>query len=367
MKTITAKRTFAGIAALGAAALVLAGCTADTTEEAVTEEAAVVEAAPAAEGLDFLACAVSDEGSWNDNSFNEAVYDGLQLAETELGVQLAEAESNSAEDFAPNLQAMVDASCDVIFAVGFNLVADVNLAAAANPGVSMVTVDGWSEGNDNLKPVGYKMNQSSYLAGYLAAAYSTTKVVGTSGGLQIDAVTDFMSGFYFGAKAYETETGTPVTVLGWDPVAATGDFWDSFAPNDPTGKAITATQLENGADVLFPVGGDQFGAGSEAIKESGVDAVMIGVDKDIAATSPEYAEYILTSAEKRMGAATFDIIKAYAVDGTFSGDYYMGDLANAGTDISPFYDFDSKVSQEIKDRLAEIKQGIIDGTIDPLS
>ena len=367
MKTITAKRTFAGIAALGAAALVLAGCTADTTEEAVTEEAAVVEAAPAAEGLDFLACAVSDEGSWNDNSFNEAVYDGLQLAKTELGVQLAEAESNSAEDFAPNLQAMVDASCDVIFAVGFNLVADVNLAAAANPGVSMVTVDGWSEGNDNLKPVGYKMNQSSYLAGYLAAAYSTTKVVGTSGGLQIDAVTDFMSGFYFGAKAYETETGTPVTVLGWDPVAATGDFWDSFAPNDPTGKSITATQLENGADVLFPVGGDQFGAGSEAIKESGVDAVMIGVDKDIAATSPEYAEYILTSAEKRMGAATFDIIKAYAVDGTFSGDYYMGDLANAGTDISPFYDFDSKVSQEIKDRLAEIKQGIIDGTIDPLS
>ena len=367
MKTITAKRTFAGIAALGAAALVLAGCTADTTEEAVTEEAAVVEAAPAAEGLDFLACAVSDEGSWNDNSFNEAVYDGLQRAETELGVQLAEAESNSAEDFAPNLQAMVDASCDVIFAVGFNLVADVNLAAAANPGVSMVTVDGWSEGNDNLKPVGYKMNQSSYLAGYLAAAYSTTKVVGTSGGLQIDAVTDFMSGFYFGAKAYETETGTPVTVLGWDPMAATGDFWGSFAPNDPTGKSITATQLENGADVLFPVGGDQFGAGSEAIKESGVDAVMIGVDKDIAATSPEYAEYILTSAEKRMGAATFDIIQAYALDGTFSGDYYMGDLANAGTDISPFYDFDSKVSQEIKDRLAEIKQGIIDGTIDPLS
>jgi basic membrane protein A len=367
VKTITAKRTFAGIAALGAAALVLAGCTADTTEEAVTEEAAVVEAAPAAEGLDFLACAVSDEGSWNDNSFNEAVFDGLQRAETELGVQLAEAESNSAEDFAPNLQAMVDANCDVIFAVGFNLVADVNLAAAANPGVSMVTVDGWSEGNDNLKPVGYKMNQSSYLAGYLAAAYSTTKVVGTSGGLQIDAITDFMSGYYFGAKAYEKETGTSVTVLGWDPMAATGDFWGGFAPNDATGKSITASQLEQGADVLFPVGGNQFGAGTEAIKESGVDAVMIGVDKDIAATSPEYAEYMLTSAEKRMGAATFDIIQAYALDGTFSGDYYMGDLANGGTDISPFYDFDSKISQETKDRLAEIKQGIIDGTIDPLS
>ena len=367
MKAITAKRTFAGIAALGAAALVLTGCAADTTEEAASTEETTTAPAVVEEKLDFLACAVSDEGSWNDNSFNEAVYDGLLLAESDLGVQLADAESASAEDFAPNLQAMVDAGCDVTFAVGFNLVGDVNIAAAANPDVSFVTVDGWSEGNDNLKPVGYKMNQSSYLAGYLAAAYSTTKVVGTSGGLQIDAVTDFMSGFYYGAKAYETETGTAVTVLGWDPVAATGDFWGGFAPQDAVGKSIAASQLEAGADVLFPVGGNQFGAGSEAIIESGVDAVMIGVDKDIALTSPEYAAYILTSAEKRMGAATFDIIEDYAVNGNFSGDYYMGDLSNAGTDISPFYDFDSKISQEIKDRLAELKAGIIDGSIDPLA
>jgi basic membrane protein A len=355
VKAITAKRTFAGIAALGAAALVLAGCAAEPVEEeAVTEEAAVQE--EAAPELDFLACAVSDEASFQDNSFNEAVYDGLLQAESELGVQIAEAESNSAEDFAPNLQAMVDASCDVIIAVGFNLVADVNVAAAANPDVSFVTVDGWSEGNDNLKPVGYKMNQSSYLAGYLAAAYSTTKVVGTYGGLQIDAVTDFMSGFYYGAKAYETETGTPVTVLGWDPVAAEGQFWGGFAPNDAVGKSIAASQLEQGADVLFPVGGDQFGAGIEAIKEAGDNAVMIGVDKDIALTSPEYADYILTSAEKRMGAATFDIIEDYAVNGNFTGDYYMGDLANEGTDISPFYAFDDKIDQSIKDRLAELKQ-----------
>jgi basic membrane protein A len=366
VKAITAKRTFAGIAALGAAALVLAGCAAEPVEEeAVTEEAAAQE--EAAPELDFLACAVSDEASFQDNSFNEAVYDGLLQAESELGVQIAEAESNSAEDFAPNLQAMVDASCDVIIAVGFNLVADVNVAAAANPDVSFVTVDGWSEGNDNLKPVGYKMNQSSYLAGYLAAAYSTTKVVGTYGGLQIDAVTDFMSGFYYGAKAYETETGTPVTVLGWDPVAAEGQFWGGFAPNDAVGKSIAASQLEQGADVLFPVGGDQFGAGIEAIKEAGDNAVMIGVDKDIALTSPEYADYILTSAEKRMGAATFDIIEDYAVNGNFTGDYYMGDLANEGTDISPFYAFDDKIDQSIKDRLAELKAGIIDGSVDPLA
>ena len=192
-------------------------------------------------------------------------------------------------------------------------------------------------------------------------------LIGFIGGLQIDAVTDFMSGFYYGAKAYETETGTAVTVLGWDPVAAEGQFWGGFAPNDAVGKSIAASMLEQGADVLFPVGGDQFGAGIEAIKEAGDNGVMIGVDKDIALTSPEYADYILTSAEKRMGAATFDIIEDYAVNGNFSGDYYMGDLANEGTDISPFYAFDDQIDQAIKDRLAELKAGIIDGSIDPLS
>jgi len=365
VKTLNARRVLAGFAGLAVSAFVLAACASGT--ETTTTEPAGDQPAVEEEGLDFLACAVSDEGSWNDKSFNEAVYDGLLQAEAELGVQIADAESDSAEDFAPNLQAMVDQSCDVIFAVGFNLVADVNQAAAANPDFKFVTVDGWSEGNDNLKPVGYKMNQSSYLAGYLAAAYSTSKVIGTYGGMQIDAVTDFMTGYYNGAKAYEAETGTAVTVVGWDPAAATGDFIGDFAPNSATSKSIAAAQLEQGADVIFPVGGDQFGAVSEAIKEAGVNAVMIGVDKDIALTSPEYADLVLTSAEKRMTAATFDIIREMAVDGVFTGEYYIGDLANGGTDLSPFYAFEDKIDQAVKDRLAEIKQGIIDGSIDPLA
>ena len=368
MATLT-KRALAGFAAAGAAALVLAGCAggAAETEEAADEAPAETEETEEApEQLDFLACAVSDEGSWNDKSFNEAVYDGLQLAESELGVDIAEAESNTPEDFGPNLEAMVDANCDVVFGVGFNLVQDINAAAAANPDLNFVTVDGWSEGNANLKPVNYAMAESSYLAGYLAAAYSTTKTVGTYGGMQIPAVTDFMDGYYYGAMAYAEESGEDVTVVGWDPMSETGDFIGDFVPNSATSKSIAASQIEAGADVIFPVGGDQFGAGSEAITEAGIDGVMIGVDKDIALTSPEYAEFVLTSAEKRMTQATYDIIEQ-AAGGSFNGDIYVGTLANGGTDLSPLYDFDAEVSQEVKDRLAEIKQGIIDGEIEPLS
>ena len=355
MNVITRKRGLAGLALVGAAAMVLAGCA-----QAPEEETAAPE-------VDFTGCAVSDEGSWNDKSFNEAAYGGLLQAKDELGIKTADAESQTTEDFEPNLQQMVDANCDVIFAVGFNLIDAVNAAATANPDFNYVTIDGYAaDAQTNLKPIQYSMNQSSYLAGYLAAAYSTTKVVGTYGGLQIDAVTDFMSGFYYGAKAYETETGEAVEVLGWDPTKKTGDFTDGFG--DTAGaKSISAGQIAQDADVLFPVAGGLFSASAEAIDESGKDVVFIGVDKDIAVTSPEYADKVLTSVEKRMTSAVFDVIKELVDGATFSSEAYVGTLANDGTDLADFGSFDSKVSDEIKTKLEELKAGIIDGTVDPLA
>ena len=326
----------------------------------------VLSGCAAKPGAGFIECGVSDEGSWADKSFNESVMDGMEKAAEEFGVTLNSAESTSSEDFAPNLDAMVAAKCDVIFAVGFNLVDAVNAAAEANPEVNFVTIDGWSNGATNLKPVGYNMAESSYLAGYAAAYYSTSKVVSVYGGLQISAVTAFMDGFYYGAKAYEAETNTPVTVLGWDATTQQGDFIGGFAPNAPEGKTIAAGHLAAGADVLVPVGGDQFGALSEAIAESGVDAKMIGVDKNISVTSPEYAPLTLTSIEKRMGSAVYDIVKALAVDKkAFAGgmdNAYTGTLANAGTDISDTEFLD----EALKTKLAELKAGIIDGSINPL-
>jgi len=366
------RKAAVGIAMAAASLLVLSGCASSTTDDTVAPKA----------GSGYKECAVSDEGSWADKSFNESVMDGLMMAQAEFGVELQSAESASSEDFTPNLDAMIAAECDVIFAVGFNLVAQVNAAAAANPDINFVTIDGWSEGNANLKPVGYNMAESTYLAGYAAAAYSTTKSVGVYGGVQIDAVTAFMDGFYYGAKAWGVDNSTEVKVLGWDPVAKQGDFIGSFTPNDPAGKVIAAGQIAAGADVLMPVGGDQFGSLSEAITESGVSAKMIGVDKNIAVTSAEYKDLILTSAEKRMTQAVYDIVntgvsfrtveKAVGVGSSatvdllragYFAEYYTGTLANGGTDISE----SQFITGDLKTKLAELKAGIIDGSINPLS
>jgi basic membrane protein A len=353
---ITRKRALASLVLAGASALVLAGC------------APAPEDNGGGDAVDFTACAVSDEGSWNDKSFNEAAYDGLLKAEDELGVEIEDAESQSIEEFEPNLTAMVEVPCDVTFAVGFNFSINETIftVADANPDSQFVWIDGWNQGQTNLKPITYAMEQSSYLAGYLAAAYSTSKVIGTYGGLDIPAVTAFMDGFYFGAKAYEAETGTAVTVLGRDPIAATGTFTDpalSFGDTEGA-KSISAGFLAEGADVIFPVAGGLFASTAEAITESGsTTAVFLGVDKNIAVTSPEYADLVLTSVEKRMTQAVFDIIEDLSSGGEFNVDAYVGTLENDGTALSE----SDKISAELLAKLEELKAGIIDGSIDPLA
>ena len=75
------KNASAAFALLGVSALVLTGCAAAPEAEPTASETA--SEVPA---VDYLACAVSDEGSWNDKSFNESVFDGLEKAKAELGV-----------------------------------------------------------------------------------------------------------------------------------------------------------------------------------------------------------------------------------------------------------------------------------------
>ncbi len=355
MKLISRSSAAKALSLAAVSALVLSGCAAAPEEDA-TDAAAV----------DFLACAVSDEGNWNDKSFNEAVYTGLVQAETDLGIEIKALESATPDDFEPNLQAMVDAGCDITIGVGFALAEAVTKIALANPDLNFALVDSTTEGTTNVKPLLFETAESAFLAGYVAAEYSTTKTIGTYGGLPFPSVTDFMTGYYFGAKQWGIDNDTEVEVLGWDPANPDGgDFMGGFAPNSPESLGIAKTQIQGGADVVLPVGGNQFTAVQTAIDELNPDAVMMGVDVDIAAGNPDLAKYILTSIEKRMAVAVFDVIKGLVDGAAFDVTPYVGTLENKGTAISPFYDFDGSLSADLKTRLAEIEAGIIDGTYAP--
>ena len=347
MKLISRSSAAKALSLAAVSALVLSGCAASTDENAAGE---------------FLACAVSDEGNWNDKSFNEAVYTGLKKAETDLGININALESATPEDFEPNLQSSVDEGCDIIIGVGFALGDAITKIAKANPELDFALVDSESEAT-NVKPLLFETAEAAFLAGYAAADYSTSKTIGTYGGLPFPSVTDFMTGYYNGAMQWGKDNGKTVKVLGWDAAGPESyTMMGGFAPNNPEGLAIAKTQINAGADVILPVGGNQFTAVKSAIDELNPKAVMLGVDVDIAAGNPDLAKYILTSIEKRMAIATFDVIKGLVDGVAFDATKYTGTLKNKGVGYSAFT---VKVSSGLEAKLAEIEAGIIAGTYKP--
>ncbi|MDO5736092.1 MAG: BMP family ABC transporter substrate-binding protein [Propionibacteriaceae bacterium] len=359
---------------IGVSALVLAGCAEapNATPGETTAASTPAEGDPSMDSTDgtgaagdFKACMVSDAGGFDDKSFNETAYNGLMRAKDELKIETGEIESNAESDFAPNIQSMIDADCDIVVTVGFLLANATEAAAKQNPDLDFAIVDNNSfEGVDNAKGLIFNTAESSFLGGYLAASMSETGKVGTFGGLKIPTVTIFMDGFAQGVAHFNETKGGDVQIIGWNAETQDGQFVPGNDPfgNIAGGKETATTLIAQGADIIFPVAGPAGLGGLQAAMASGGKVNAIWVDTDGCVSAPEYCPSIISSVYKGMDVAVFDAIKA-SMEGDFSGEEFVGTLENEGTGLSEFHEFEDKVSDEIKAELDKLKEDIISGAI----
>ncbi|WP_238146599.1 BMP family lipoprotein [Ornithinimicrobium murale] len=372
-------RVFKIAAVSAAAVMVLAACgdapdeetetTSDTDNAAdegeQTGDDESEETAAGGDNSDFKACMISDAGGFDDQSFNQAAHSGLTGAEESLGIEIADAESNSDAEFAPNIDAMVQQGCDFVIGAGFLLEQAIEDAANANPDTNFGLVDsGFQDADfapieiDNGKPILFNTSEAAFLAGYLAAGMTETDKVATYGGLPIPSVQIFMDGFSDGVDAYNEDNGAAVELLGWDKEAQNGSFANSF-DDQSQGASLGEQFISQGADIIMPVAGP-VGLGTASVAE-GTDTKLIWVDSDGYETT-EYGDLILTSVLKHMGPAVEGAITE-TVNGEFSNEPYVGTLENEGVSLAPFYDFEDAVPQELKDKLAEYEEQIISGEL----
>ena len=364
------------IALLGVVALVLAACEEPPEEEVepdpdpeeeVEEEPEPdpdeeVEEEPDEEVAeeDFLACQITDVGGVDDRSFNQTVWEGFQQAEEDFGIEIAVLESETEADFDPNIRAMIDRGCDIIVTVGFLLGDATEQAAIENPDQKFAIVDFMYEDEtyDNLREIIFDTDEAGFLAGYVSAGTTETGIVGTYGGINIPTVSIFMDGYLAGVEYYNDEHGTDVVVEGWD--GEDGLFTGDFESQDE-GRRVTDSLLEQGADIIMPVAGP-VGLGTATALEDFGEGLMIWVDTDGYVSVPQFSDLMLTSVEKRMDVATYDVIEETLED-EFEGGLYVGTLENEGVGIAPFHDNEDVVPDEVADALDDLRQGIIDGEI----
>lgn len=360
------KRVMRAAVLATATALILAACAA--APEAEPEDTSAPEETTATEEpIDYKACIVSDAGGFDDKSFNQLSYEGTKKAADELGAGFAEVQSDSETDFQGNIESLVAEECNTIVSVGFALSAATVESALANPDIEYVLVDDAADNDfdgtkdaENIKPLLYDTAQAAFLAGYLAAGYSQTGKVGTFGGQPYPTVTIFMDGFKQGVDYYNSVKGTAVEVIGWQG-GDQGSFTGGFEAND-TAKGIAAGIIDQGVDVLLPVGGPIYQSAMDAIADSGREIALIGVDADFFETDPSTADLVLTSILKKMDVSAYEAIMA-AGGGMFDPEAYVGTLENEGVGIAPLHNFEGKVDAELVAEVEALQAAIIAGEV----
>lgn len=333
---------------------------AEPTEEPMAEPTTVGEGELEVPEVDYIACQVSDTGGTDDKSFNQFAWEGMVDAQAAHGVDIRFLESTGEADYEPNINAFVQEGCDMIFGVGFLLNDATTAAAQANPDISFVGIDHWSEVPDNYLGTFYNIHEATMLAGYLAAGMTETGIVGVYAGINIPPVTAFSDGYYLGVQAYNEAHGTDVQVLGWDPVAQDGLFTGDFFDTDK-GRTMTETLLDAGADIIMPVAGP-VGAGSLAVFEERGAGLLIGVDTDWSGFYPDQAQYVLASAMKRMDLVVFDQI-AKGLGGTFEGGNFTGTLENGRVGMQVGSLWLDQVPEDLANEIEALTAQIISGEV----
>ena len=158
-----------------------------------------------------------------------------------------------------------------------------------------------------------------------------------------------MDGFWEGVQYYNQQKGKNVQVLGWDEKTRRAARSPGSFTDQNKGKSISHTFIQQGADVIFPVaGGAGLGAGAAA-QATGGKVSVIWVDTDGCVSAPQYCQYFLTSVTKNLSDSVTDVPQR-------GGQRALPDrllhrhLANNGTGLAPFHDYDSKVPADAADR-----------------
>ncbi|MGF1427432.1 BMP family lipoprotein [Kitasatospora sp. LaBMicrA B282] len=302
-----------------------------------------------------------DVGGRGDQGFNDMAAAGLDKAKADFGVTASEAEAKAGEadsDKQTRLESLVSAGYNPIIAVGFVYQATVEKVAKEHPNVKFAIIDSDSPTQpSNVTSLEFTEQQSSYLAGVVAASKSKTGHIGFIGGVQSQLIQKFQAGYVAGAKSVNANIHVDVTYLTTPP-----DFTGFTDPGK--GKAAAQGQIDSGDDVIYAAAGASGTGAIQAVATTQGKGQLwaIGVDSDQAKQSAlqQYSAHILTSAVKNVNTAVYNYIQSVKNGQPLTG-VQRFDLKSGGVGLSTT----GGHIDDLADKLQQDTQGIIAGSITP--
>lgn len=287
------------------------------------------------------------------NKFLESGKIGIEKAAEEYNGTSKTFEGGNEEALRSNLEAAVAEAPDVIVMITFDFTDLSKEFAEANPDQEFLLIDDCpADAPDNLTCAVFREYEASYLIGVQAGMLTETNKVGSIISVDIPFLHRYSDTFYEGAKSVNDEaTDTQLAIGGDNPFG------------DPAkGKEQALAMAATGADHVFAVGAGSNGGIFEAASEQNFTAY--GVDVNQCPDAPgfvgdgtlKFVDVLVVSEIGKILDGTADSISSYG-------------LAEGGMDVVSLTDeaADSQCTvmdhPEVVEKLAEVKQQIIDGEI----
>lgn len=303
---------------------------------------------------------VTDVGTLDDRNFNQFSWEGALLGAELIGApEPQNIITTDSSEYEGNIQSFVDEEYDIIVTVGFALGEATAAAAAENPDVHFVGVDQFQGGDpiENWESLIFNEAQAGYLAGIVAASITESNEIAAIGGSgTIPPVVNYMRGFENGAMSVNPDVTVHLKYISDDLAAAF---------NDPSGGKTFGDQFlqqNEAVDVLFQVAGKTGNGLLQSVEEA--DIYGIGVDVDQWFSTPDSAECLVTSAEKKLTKAVSDAIVAVGEGSPRTSNVFYG-ADNDGIGLAPFYQFADLIDDETQGLLDDAFDQMAAGDLDP--
>ncbi len=321
-------------------------------------------------------------GGLGDKSFNDGVFEGASLAAADFNITFTWVEPTDVAEFEPFLRHFAMhpewlTPYKLIIGVGFTQQVAMETVAGQFPGQNFAIVDSYiNETNyPNVASLLFNEEEAGALAGAIAGAYTQTGKIGYIGGMSgIPLLWKFAAGFFWGANITRPELGITNTAGGNNvSVAYVADTPAGFT--DIAGAQLLADGMYTaGVDIIFAAAG-RSGLGVFASCKSNNATLgpiwVVGVDSPqmylgtADPDNPQPPTVCLTTALKNVQVAAYNIIRDATQEGyTFTAGINNFDTANGGHDYEDNPGL-LQLDPAAKAAVEQLKQDIIDGTLDP--
>ncbi len=336
-------RTVALIAAVATVALVAVACGGGGSNNNTTEPPATSAAESPAPAVTPLKVAVIAPSAPNDLAFTQSMVDALNTLKGPESLEIAVSDNQFVvEDAAAAIRNYAQQGYDLVIAHGSQYGGSVEQIAADFPDVSFAWgTAGDTFGLDNVYAYSASSDQGGYVMGTMAAALSTSKVIGVVGPIEVGDAQLYVDGFKAGAEAEDSSVKVHVNY--------TGSFSDTALAAEAARSFVAAN-----ADVM--TGTAQMVVGAVGVaKENNV--AWFGTQSNQTSLAPEV---VVASQVYHWEVVLKQIIDNFRA-GKLGGEAFDINLKNGG-EVIEFNDAYS-LPADVKAKGDETAAGIIDGSI----